>query len=93
MDTEPESNVDWTHFIIIDTVKIKRSSRTAKAELLDITAETIHRTFKCQMTLLCEFVLAREMDGAVGTPNTRVLSLDLASPGLRSLAVSGLVWM
>jgi hypothetical protein len=43
------------------------------------------------MTLLCEFVLAREMDGAVGTPNTRLLSLDLASPGLRSLAVSGLV--
>ena len=43
------------------------------------------------MTLLCEFVLAREMDGAVGTPNTRVLSLDLASPGLRSLAVYGLV--
>ena len=87
-------NRTWTGRISSSSTRLFHDHHgQRKQHFIDITAETssIHRTFKCRMTLLCEFVLAREMDGAVGTPNTRLLSLDLASPGLRSLAVSGLV--
>ena len=85
-------NRTWTGRISTSSTRlILRSSRTAKAALHLHHRGDLHSShFSMPYIILCEFVLAREMDGAVGTPNTRVLSLDLASPGLRSLAVSGL---